>query len=709
VKHGETTLLQTAIDSDGQAKTNPTESPGEVTQDTAEFALMSRDHGVSKETVKNNGFDDSNQKQVAMVSPDKKDVPNNALNTKMSPALMPDTLSRSGTSKLSCYFVASSVSGEPCNVFVTSSDVKLAMRNLNTIEDGSLPMPHACHWKCLAIVRGFSCFQHANNFQEAWIVNSTPKTTIRDKVNAASHLTDLFKTSSDKLVLQINQEGIVKVEESKKKAGLLTGNPVTQRNNRSEQTDLPLPNNRQASVVGASHSTPISGSTVMQYGVHGGKTFDAIVEKYPSYINWIRNEPNPDKHLVDLVEYASYKEQQGTAKERHMQSRNVRKSHDQSTVIKNPYKRQKDASFTSLITKANSKEENEASSLQVKRVLRNAKVANQISPWEMAQYIQKYDDSLTTVSLSQLYMHFANTRIFSGEVCLFKIPVQSNLHVSEKTVMEPKSFVKSRIYPPIEDTDIEILGVKEPAGPFINSGEDTFSHFLAGTSNQSSILSSLNPGLELALNTKYRGPVEIETSREYQIVEDINLRRPEEERLVWSWKKGSSLPMSGIVNGMKPLGKNPDFVDMLQPVIREDGSAPMRNIVVETDSGHFTEKVVHESKLEEMAAFVKYCKDPWNERVLHLLCEMQNMLRDNRFGASESIKAHLCDLSLVAQREGLLNSESSNKIPGYVRLTWCNLLNSFLRKDKEKFSQGIREMLYFVQLGCEKKIVVSNN
>jgi len=104
---------------------------------------------------------------------------------------MQDTLSASGTSKLSCYFVASSVVGESCNVFVTSSDVKLAMRNLNTDEDGSLPMPDARHWKCLAIVRGFSCFQHANNFQEAWIGNSTPKATIRDKVNAASHLTDL--------------------------------------------------------------------------------------------------------------------------------------------------------------------------------------------------------------------------------------------------------------------------------------------------------------------------------------------------------------------------------------------------------------------------------------------------------------------------------------------------------------------------------------
>jgi len=102
-----------------------------------------------------------------------------------------------------------------------------------------------------------------------------------------------------------------------------------------------------------------------------------------------------------------------------------------------------------------------------------------------------------------------------------------------------------------------------------------------------------------------------------------------------------------------------------------------------------------------------YCKDPWNERVLHLLCEMQNMLRDNRFGASESVKAHLRDLSLVAQCEGLLNNESRNKIPGNVRLAWCNLLNSFLRKDKEKFSQSIREMLYFVQLGCEEKIVVS--
>jgi hypothetical protein len=134
----------------------------------------------------------------------------------------------------------------------------------------------------------------------------------------------------------------------------------------------------------------------------------------------------------------------------------------------------------------------------------------------------------------------------------------------------------------------------------------------------------------------------------------------------------------------------------------------MRNIVVETESGRFTERVVHESKLEEMAALVKYCKDPWNERVLHLLCEMQNMLRDVRFGATESVKSHLRDLSLVAQREGLLNDESCSKIPGNVRLTWCNLLNSFLRKDKEKFSQSIREMLYFVQLGCEEKIVVSN-
>jgi hypothetical protein len=74
--------------------------------------------------------------------------------------------------------------------------------------------------------------------------------------------------------------------------------------------------------------------------------------------------------------------------------------------------------------------------------------------------------------------------------------------------------------------------------------------------------------------------------------------------------KKSSLPMSCIVNGMKPWGKNPDFTDMLQPVIREDGSAPIRNVVVQTESGQFTKRVVHESKLEEMATLVKYCKDP---------------------------------------------------------------------------------------------------
>jgi hypothetical protein len=254
------------------------------------------------------------------------------------------------------------------------------MRNLNTDEDGSLPMPDARHWKCLAIVRGFSSFQHANNFQEAWIVNSTPRTTIRDKVNTASDLTDLFKTSSDKLILEINQEGIAKVEESREKVGVMTGKFVTQPNNRSEHLDLPLPYNNQASAARAFQSTPISGRTVMQYGVHGGKTFDSIVEKYPNYINWIRTEPNPDKHLTDLVEYASYKEQQRTAKQKHMEASNVDKSLDQSTVIQNPYKRQKKTCFTSPITKAtNSKKESEASSLQVNRVLRNAKAANQIS------------------------------------------------------------------------------------------------------------------------------------------------------------------------------------------------------------------------------------------------------------------------------------------------------------------------------------------
>jgi hypothetical protein len=83
-------------------------------------------------------------------------------------------------------------------------------------------------------------------------------------------------------------------------------------------------------------------------------------------------------------------------------------------------------------------------------------------------------------------MHCGNTRIFGGEVYVFKIPVQSNLHVSEKPLLEPDSFVKNGIDPSIKDTDIELLGVKKPAGPFINSGEDTF--FISLPENQTSHL-----------------------------------------------------------------------------------------------------------------------------------------------------------------------------------------------------------------------------
>lgn len=54
------------------------------------------------------------------------------------------------------------------------------------------------------------------------------------------------------------------------------------------------------------------------------------------------------------------------------------------------------------------------------------------------------------------------------------------------------------------------------------------------------ILSSKNPGLTLAKQTKYQGPVEISELEERQLVDDINSKRLDEEKLAWHWRESAN-------------------------------------------------------------------------------------------------------------------------------------------------------------------------
>jgi hypothetical protein len=275
----------------------------------------------------------------------------------------------------------------------------------------------------------------------------------------------------------------------------------------------------------------------------------------------------------------------------------------------------------------------------------------------------------------------------------------------------------------MDDDVVEIVGVKPPCfGSTRNKTRskrsaplDDFNFCLGLVSDPEQILSSPNPGLELALRGHFTGPVVVQNSLEKDLIVAENCARShiKSEAVEWYFENGLDeliqkdkyaryeplRKLNFLMEGVSPGQAHVNFEKMLPPVIEGGSDVPMQIIKVEESGKSNLLEVVHHDKIKELSKLVKFSKDPWSSSLQQQLMQVQVEMESAEYEADEGVQGAVIDLAVIAQKEGLMSKMGASFHGRNVRLAWCNVMNSFLRKDPFMFTMCLQVLMYHLESG----------
>lgn len=284
-----------------------------------------------------------------------------------------------------------------------------------------------------------------------------------------------------------------------------------------------------------------------------------------------------------------------------------------------------------------------------------------------------------------------------------------------------------------EDSDlVEILEVRKGstiiALDSTNVNATGFDECLSRAPDKAKILRSTNPGLELAMIGVYCGPVLIKDYAEHELVQNLNSERVKYNHptILWRWEECeytmtkrpkirddnsvlanpvynencSEMSLSSVFNGTFP-GKEHTNFQSLPAVITHPfyGEAPQESIRVKDGGVLVNRDVLHVEKIREMSSLVKYCAISGMEDVQKVLMEVATEMEHNNFSANDNTRAVVDKLSQIAQNKRMINRSGGSFNPGNIRVAWCNVMNSFLRRDNVMFGFHLRVLLHHLEAG----------
>jgi hypothetical protein len=224
----------------------------------------------------------------------------------------------------------------------------------------------------------------------------------------------------------------------------------------------------------------------------------------------------------------------------------------------------------------------------------------------------------------------------------------------------------------------------------------------------------------LALRGHFSGPVAVQNAYEKDLIIAENSRRSLVKGDAVEWylenvfvkpthktsKKNKHASgheclnkLCALTEGVSPGKANVDFEQMLPPVIKSGSDVPMEIIKVDKGGISTLVEVVHRDKIHELSKMVKFCKDPWNYSLQQQLMQVQVQMESAGYKADGSVQAAVLDLAITAGKEGLMGTIGPSVNGRNVRQAWCNVMNSFLRKDERMFTTSMRVLLYHLESG----------
>jgi hypothetical protein len=154
-----------------------------------------------------------------------------------------------------------------------------------------------------------------------------------------------------------------------------------------------------------------------------------------------------------------------------------------------------------------------------------------------------------------------------------------------------------------------------------------------------------------------------------------------------------------LMEAVSPGPSNVELDKMLPLAITGGSDVPLETVKVEKDGKTTQLEVVHRDKIKELSKLVKYCKDPWNSSLQQQLIKVQLEMESAEYEPDEAVRAAVVDLAIIGQKECLTGRMGSLFNGRNVRLAWCNVMNSFLRKDQFMFAMCLRVLLYHLESG----------
>lgn len=269
---------------------------------------------------------------------------------------------------------------------------------------------------------------------------------------------------------------------------------------------------------------------------------------------------------------------------------------------------------------------------------------------------------------------------------------------------------------------MEIVGVKPPCIVFPSRKKgsksphipfDDFSYCLGLVSDPHQILASQNPGLELALRGNFTGPVVIQNRFQQNQIVSENSRRCllKSKPVVWycqnvfhelkaTSKHSSFEPLAKLNILMEAVSPGPatvEFGKMFPPLIKGGSDVPVEVLKMKEDGKLKLVEVVHREKIKELSDLVKFCKDPWSSSLQKQLLQVQREMESAEYEAVEGVHNSVLDLAVIAQNEGFMGKLGASLHGRNVRLAWCNVMNSFLRKDQFMFTLCLQVLMYHLE------------
>lgn len=235
-----------------------------------------------------------------------------------------------------------------------------------------------------------------------------------------------------------------------------------------------------------------------------------------------------------------------------------------------------------------------------------------------------------------------------------------------------------------------------------SDAEERFKAGLKKCENPETVMQSDNPGLSLALQGLFSGPVMAHSIEELLLLDTMNSGRSD----------GEKIAVIKTFSTRNSANTDDDCVIVEQPAVGNDQIAPKKTpISYEKISGvengvKRTYQMLSKEYLEQLWHSMKKC--PPSRDTLRGAAELAEALESFMsdfqscdFGTNEhsTLKERSVDVLLAAQKEGFA-TKSNNKTAraGLIRTCWANVVRAYGNNDEKRFGTYLHELMYVVSI-----------